>query len=324
LYDRQPAPFEHREHVLKGINCLECHRGAEQAGETGPMHLPSTPDCIVCHEQPHNPSPCGGCHGSPAIRGAAEQARRHLRFEHPEHVDATEGNCIRCHFEVGSTNGPLRPGMPTCFSCHAHENQWEATDCDGCHEDLQTEGTLPESHMIHGPDWMRSHGVQAASSPELCSSCHTERSCASCHGVTLPALPTRLRFDQPERADMHRAGFALRHSLEARADPALCVTCHSESSCRTCHAREGVAAGSTSVSPHPPGWVGLPGERSPHGRAARLDPVSCASCHGGAGEQLCVDCHRVGAPGGSPHPPGFSSRKPLDDMPCRMCHGGAP
>ena len=73
-------------------------------------------------------------------------------------------------------------------------------------------------------------------------------------------------------------------------------------------------------SPHPPGWVGTRGSDNRHGLEARANPVSCASCHGGAGEALCVGCHRVGGPGGNPHPVGFSSHKPLSDLPCRLCH----
>jgi hypothetical protein len=55
--------------------------------------------------------------------------------------------------------------------------------------------------------------------------------------------------------------------------------------------------------------------------SARIDPASCASCHGGAGEQLCVNCHKVGGPGGNIHGPGFSSIKSKTrDVPCRQCH----
>ncbi len=318
-----PKPFEHRAHVLNGVNCVSCHLDVEHAGDTGPMHLPTTEDCVGCHQKPHNPSACAGCHGSPHVRRAALEAREHLKFQHQGHVDAAKGKCVRCHVEVGTHDGPLRPTMATCFGCHQHEKQWLVTDCDGCHVDLQMEHTLPQSHVVHGPDWLREHGVRAASEGALCTSCHTDRTCAACHGVNVPALPTRLRFDEPQRADMHRAGFASRHALEARADQALCVTCHTESSCRACHERSGVGVGS-GRSPHPPGWVGIPGQRNDHGREARLDPVSCASCHSGAGEQLCVGCHRVGAGGGNPHPPGFSSTKSYNELPCRLCHiGGA-
>ena len=43
--DEEDGAFEHRAHVLEGINCNECHVGIQQAGETGPMHFPSTADC---------------------------------------------------------------------------------------------------------------------------------------------------------------------------------------------------------------------------------------------------------------------------------------
>lgn len=59
-------------------------------------------------------------------------------------------------------------------------------------------------------------------------------------------------------------------------------------------------------------------------RGAALYKEMCASCHGGAGEMLCVGCHRVGGPGGNPHAPGFSSQmRPAVDRPCVLCHGGA-
>jgi hypothetical protein len=55
--------------------------------------------------------------------------------------------------------------------------------------------------------------------------------------------------------------------------------------------------------------------------SARIDPASCASCHGGAGEQLCVSCHKVGGVGGNIHGPGFASNKSKTrDVPCRQCH----
>jgi hypothetical protein len=75
-----------------------------------------------------------------------------------------------------------------------------------------------------------------------------------------------------------------------------------------------------SPNPHPPGWVGPARADNEHGRAARRDPVSCAGCHGGAGEALCVSCHRVGGVGGNPHPPGYRSNQPMTALPCRQCH----
>jgi hypothetical protein len=319
LHSEQPShPFEHRAHVLKGINCVECHADVANAGETGPLHFPGQAVCRRCHEKPHDDRPCMNCHGEPYVRQAAELARAQLRFEHPRHMGAVHGDCVRCHSEVTEVRPQtILPKMATCFGCHEHREQWALRDCGGCHVDLSDEGSPPDDHLVHDGDFIREHGVRAASARDLCASCHTERQCASCHGEgTVPALPWKLALGDVSLSGLHRAGFLARHAEEARGDPGLCTTCHTESSCIDCHMRENVAGGSTR-SPHPPGWAN--GE---HGVQARIDPMSCAGCHGGAGEQLCVGCHSVGGPGGNPHGPGFSSRKDEHhDLPCRLCHG---
>jgi hypothetical protein len=230
---------------------------------------------------------------------------------------------MRCHDGVREGADRLRPPMATCYRCH--DDQRAARTCSTCHRDLAEEGTLPESHLAHDGDWLREHGARAAASGDLCDSCHQASFCASCHGVTVPALPAARRFADPERASVHRAGFASRHALEARSDPGACATCHAPDRCASCHTAKGIA-GDGGRNPHPPGWVGLAASENRHGREARRDPASCAGCHGGAGEKLCVSCHAVGGVGGNPHPPGWSSNLPLTAMPCRMCHpfGGAP
>ncbi len=324
--DPDVNPFEHRAHLLEGINCLECHQGVQNAGEKGPLHLPTTEDCVACHAEPHDPNTCENCHGLESTRRRARMARKHLVFTHDSHTKAEAGDCVRCHVDVQHEEHHLRPSMATCLSCHEHEDQWDLRDCDSCHYDLQSDGTLPASHLVHDDDFLRQHGVLTASSADLCTSCHTETQCAECHGVSVPAIPSRFFFDEPMRQTMHRAGFFGRHPQESLADPGVCTICHSEVFCLDCHSREGISAlDPTAINPHPPGWVGPPGSSNEHGRQARLDPVQCASCHGGAGEMLCVGCHRVGGPGGNPHPPGFESRLNIrNDPPCRFCHVGSP
>jgi predicted CXXCH cytochrome family protein len=320
-------PFEHRAHVLKGINCVECHAGVERAGDTGPLHLPSDADCRKCHAKPHDERSCRGCHGAGYIREGAELARLTLRFDHAQHNPAVHGECVRCHTAVAEARpDTLRPKMAVCFGCHEHKDQWTLRDCDGCHVDLPAENTPPASHLVHDGDWIREHGVRAGSERDLCSSCHSERSCAACHGVgTVPTLPWKMAFDDVRLPGLHRAGFRSRHAEEARADPGLCTTCHSENSCVDCHTASHVSPEGTTRSPHPPGWISTSRGGGEHGVEARIDPASCAGCHGGAGEQLCVGCHRVGEPGGSPHGSGFRSTKnKTHDMPCRLCHGTGP
>lgn len=334
-------PFAHRDHALAGVSCLRCHPGVTQAGDEGPLHLPDSGVCVAagCHSRPHDPRPCLGCHTTELAAAGALEARAHLRFEHARHVGPSFGNCVRCHVGVVEENGRLRPPMAVCGGCHAHQRTLRDRDCDACHVDLAEEGTWPESHLVHDEDFARRHGAIAAASADLCASCHTERFCASCH-ATVPAASAApfaasgvsLRFDG-DRPTAHRPSFRARHAEEARAGGSTCLACHAEASCGACHAHTGVAARAAGdpsrdpagrrgvgppVSPHPPGWVGP--SRNDHGLAARRDPVACASCHSGAGEALCVGCHRVGGVGGNPHPPGFRSRLSLREAPCRLCH----
>lgn len=314
-------PFEHRAHVLKGIACVECHRDIRSAGADGPLHVPDTARCVSCHTKPHDTRTCNDCHGEAHVRQEASMAREHLRFTHGAHLKRVDGQCVPCHNAIGKTDAStLRPPMAQCFTCHQHADQWTSRQCDGCHVDLPAEAVKPSSHVVHDGDFVREHGARAASSRELCATCHSESSCLKCHGVSVAALPWKFATERPQLSGLHRAGFRMRHADEARANPGLCATCHEQTTfCEGCHAEKHVGAAPGSRSPHPAGWVRA--RSGEHGRAARLDPVSCASCHGGAGEALCVGCHRVGGPGGNPHGPSFSSR--LDktrDVPCRQCH----
>ena len=317
-------PFPHRAHVLAGTSCVTCHPGAGQARDSGPLHLPDDASCRTCHQKPHDERSCLGCHGGEWTALDAMQAREHLRFDHAKHHGASRGNCVRCHAGIQEAGQRLRPAMAVCVKCHEHEGELAGRACDRCHVDLAEEARAPESHLVHDGDWLREHGTRAASSADLCSTCHTERFCGSCHGTQVPALPARLGFDTPGQASVHRAGFAARHAVEARAQPGACQSCHQPEACLGCHSDQKVAptgvADDPARNPHPPGWVGLTSGENAHGRAARADPASCAGCHGGAGEALCVSCHRVGGVGGSVHPPGWSSRQSMSDLPCRMCH----
>jgi hypothetical protein len=321
-------PFAHRAHTMKGVSCNVCHQGVSTAGESGPLHLPTTDTCRGCHTKPHDERACLGCHGEEHERQRAELTKDHLRFEHGRHVASVNGNCTKCHTAAGeSRDVSLLPPMVNCFSCHKHEKQFAIRDCDGCHVDLPSEHVKPESHLVHDGDFVREHGVRAASSRDLCSTCHSERFCLGCHGVgTTPALPARLGFEDVRLSGLHRAGFKSRHAEESRNNPGLCTTCHQERTCRECHERENLSGSKAGGrSPHPRGWINPGRGGGEHGQAARLDPASCAGCHSGAGEQLCIGCHKVGGPGGNPHGPGFSSRKDKSrDMPCRLCHQVGP
>jgi hypothetical protein len=317
--------FPHRAHTEKGINCRQCHEGVASSTNTGGIHIPSSASCVTaaCHAKPHDARACDGCHGQLYVRESVSASLANLKFDHKSHVSRERGQCVGCHAAVANDSDHVRPEMVTCLSCHEHEDDFATQNCDRCHKDLRGEHVMPSSHVVHEGDWLREHGAKAASSRELCSTCHAERVCAGCHGKTVAALPERQFFDDPLRAGVHRAGFRSRHSNEARSQPGLCTTCHSNGTfCQSCHDASGVSPAGMGKSPHPPGWLGLRGERNDHGAAAWRDPSECASCHSGGGEQLCVGCHKVGGIGGSIHRPGWTSTKRKSEVPCVQCHGG--
>ena len=310
-----PQPFPHRAHATAGVACTRCHTGVNTPSTA--LHLPDDALCATCHTKPHDTRPCLGCHAAPGAVAQLVEARDHLAFEHARHAQPTRGDCMRCHVGIADGDTQLRPPMATCFRCH--DAARDGRQCDTCHRNLEDARLLPQSHLAHDGDWLREHGTRAASSGDLCGSCHRESFCADCHGKTVPALPAARRFADPFAASVHRAGFTARHSLEARSEPGACATCHAPDRCVTCHMSRGVA-GDGRRSPHPAGWVGPAAADNEHGRQARRDPAACASCHDGAGQSLCVGCHKVGGVGGSPHPAGWSSKLPLAALPCRMCH----
>ena len=315
--------FEHRAHVLQGIHCLRCHTGVTNAGEASALHLPDADDCRECHEDPHDDGNCTTCHTGSGVRDATAAARKYLRFTHKNHVPRVRGDCVQCHVDIAAGDSNLRPSMATCFGCHQHSEQFALRECDACHVDLEVERVRPRSHVVHDGDFLREHGSRASGARDLCATCHSESYCAGCHGAGTAAVrPERLAFDDPFAPGVHRAGFRYRHAEEARGNPGLCTTCHSVNACASCHEDNDRRAPQEGIgSPHPPGWLGLPGERNAHGAAAHRDPGLCASCHGGAGEALCIGCHRVGGLGGNPHPPGWSSNLRRNiDAGCRPCH----
>lgn len=316
-------PFEHRAHVLEGIACVTCHVGVPESGRDAPLHLPDSQRCLGCHPTTHDAAmrarSCMECHGQPYTSHDLMQARQHLLFEHRKHEQASSGQCVRCHQGVTRDAEVLRPPMAVCLGCHQHKDQFKSRDCDSCHVDIRRDLPVPTSHIPHDRGFVERHGDAASSASDLCDSCHRQAFCTGCHGADVPLLPGESAFDDPMVASVHRAGFRSRHGQQARVEPELCTGCHAPDSCFDCHLALGVSGTvETARSPHPAGWVGV--TQNDHGRAARRDPIGCASCHSGAGEMLCVECHQVGGIGGSVHPPGWSSEKSLVESPCRLCH----
>lgn len=218
------------------------------------------------------------------------------------------------------------PPMNKCFECHEHEQQWEGGVCTPCHEATDLKRTLPVTFMRHDEAFLKHHGNIAVAEEQLCMSCHTQSDCQTCHDPTQMLSVEQRLPEKLETKQVHRGDFMVRHAIEARSEPARCLSCHEPVSCDSCHLERGVSGNALSGrNPHPPGWIGTNvASKDFHGRHARRDLLSCAGCHEAGPATNCIRCHQVGAYGGNPHPGGWRSARSSSDTMCRYCHEGGP
>ncbi len=323
--DRPPPPrFPHVQHLAE-IAC----------GEPG---APACLDCRSCHGSPDAktgdlppPSPliCAPCHGdSPRVRAAAAlpplPGYGMVRFAHAPHLERPEihGQCMQCHAGTVSARpaAAVLPPMSLCLDCH--QSDFDRATCTGCHPSSDLAQTLPRSFMRHDLAWLTRHGPAAARSPAVCNQCHAESTCLECHDTTASLRIDERRPEEVLRALPHRADYLSRHAVDARLRTTTCTDCHAPASCDACHVERGVSAGRVgAASSHPDGWVGRdPQSRDFHGRSARRDLLSCAGCHDQGPMTNCIQCHRSGATGGSPHPRRWRAGQSMDQTTCRYCH----
>jgi len=327
-------PAAHRVHAEKTkLGCLDCHSNAATSNASSDWLGPSNGRCVECHAQKFD-----------GIKGESAPNPR-LRFSHLRH--ANKGiRCEACHGQVNEADdarGSERlPLMAVCLRCHRSPNvrAKASTDCRSCHFSrggvLQTrfkEGLLVPSNSLgaieHSGNWLYRHGDAAMNQGKLCSSCHEESECMSCHNS-----PLRPRA-------IHPSDWLTLHGIEARQSGSSCVSCHrSQSECLTCHLRAGLSpsgpqareASRARFHPPPSVWTDRPRTGRHHAVQARLHLDECVSCHQ---ERDCAACHAtagvggpgVGSPWGSgisPHPRGFGAQctgiLAKNPRPCIACH----
>lgn len=323
IHKKDHIVFSHEKHVVdEEIECEECHAAIGESEQVTASAFPSEEQCLECHEKEDDG--CGQCHADPASPRTWEYHRLGgVVFSHATHMEAEDGiRCVRCHgdaVKARSAGATGTPGMQdVCMDCH--RNDFRKIDCKMCHEDLVENPARPVSLFSHDANFELRHGTLARGDEKVCSHCHRQDYCSDCHN-RLEGMPPALKHSERVDRDLiHRGDFLTRHFIDARADPAKCGKCHNPNQCSACHDRMGVGAGSgRAVNRHPGGWMN-PASPDFHGAKARRDIVACASCHDQGAASNCVKCHRVGAPGGSPHPPGWNPRTSRNSAMCRSCH----
>ncbi len=295
--------FPHQTHSVFFSECTACHAGVP-TGEWASVY-PETSTCAACHDGTT----------APLLDWTPPESPRasNLTFQHQDHGFA----CTTCHVPGGGEDLSLIgiPEPTTCLGCHAPQvgSHMEAVEqCQTCHVPAAQSGLTarrmagfpkPESHSFGG--WINGHSSLAASSPDYCSVCHTEGTCASCHeGQGAPSF--------------HPINFMASHGPEAYGRVNDCSSCHNaEAFCRTCHVGLGLdAAGAIGGAYHNDQTVWI----LSHAPAARQDLESCVSCHQ---QTDCLRCHSAQSGlGVSPHGPGFqgSSISDRNQAMCTLCH----
>lgn len=326
--------FPHQQHLAEiecgkpgkpdCLSCNSCHAGdAEQST----WKKPPIAVCTKCHES----DPQGKYAVATRPAAAVLPAAYDIIFGHDQHLKMPEikGQCVKCHAGAVQAVGgkPLFPAMATCTGCHKHEEQFAARDCAPCHKPNDLRGLKPVSFLPHDANWLKRHGGQSRDQLAMCSMCHAQAQCDSCHDATQTLRAEVRNPDAITRQYVHRFDFLSRHAIEAQSQPALCVSCHQKQDCDACHMQRGVSGGLVDGrNPHPQSWAGNSGAgNNLHGSAARRDITSCAACHDQGPAANCVRCHKVGGYGGNPHPPGWRSPLGADTTTstCAACHGGA-
>ncbi|MCB9536719.1 MAG: hypothetical protein H6704_10755 [Myxococcales bacterium] len=312
----------HLQHVLAGVNCTRCHVGV---GQTEGLHLPTNPVCVACHEDVHERDPekqdCLDCHMEEEAEVALGTLKKSLAFDHAVHLERVGGDCVRCHRDAARRTSARIGAIPTMNDCaQCHQDWLDDLRCDTCHVDLINYPLAPVTHQAHQGDYLRRHVAETLEiGVARCAQCHSESFCADCHSNRAPFAAAQAWPDRPDRGFVHRPNYIERHAWEARIEGPLCLTCHTETTCASCHTAAGRGPGG--LSPHPPGWASAGAGNNTHAVEARRDVLACASCHAGAGGDLCVTCHAPGRPGGSPHSGRRPAGNPRHDQPCSRCHG---
>jgi hypothetical protein len=325
--DTAPPRFAHKLHLAgiacgkpgqpECLSCASCHA----VSQTTEAHaMPQQALCDSCHTE--------GAHTENVVLpGPPPRPYGEIAIDHDQHLalPSIQGQCVPCHAGVFDKNKPNIPPMAECFGCHEHQEQWDRAECTPCHQERDLKRTLPVTFLKHDAAFMRHHGGVAAQKQQalLCNSCHTQSDCQTCHDLSQNLSIEKRRPERVESHHFHRGDFMSRHAIEASSQSAVCANCHAPQTCDACHAARGVSANVMNArNPHPPGWVGTNTNSSSfHGAAARRDIVSCAGCHEAGPLTNCIQCHKVGAYGGNPHPQGWKSNRGRDSEMCRYCHG---
>lgn len=134
----QPVAYSHKLHLEKGLECIDCHSGAD-AGAAAT--IPSVNKCMLCHAKLAADKPeiqklaafVQKRQEIPWVRIYQFGPNALVRFRHDAHVQKGV-TCATCHGDVASmtvARKAVNHTMGTCVSCHRQNKA--SDDCATCH-----------------------------------------------------------------------------------------------------------------------------------------------------------------------------------------------
>ncbi len=292
-------------------------------------------------------------------------ARDEIKFEHSAHLGG-ELSCVTCHpgaSEDSDSGAVMMPTEAQCRDCHSAPGEEQ---CSFCHTVPREPGRYARrdrriryDHRAHDRE-QDLDDPDDESSRASCVSCHASQSsqaslsefdvhmppmatCTdSCHASemrNLRCVPCHVDLHEYTIAEIalykHPTGFLRGHGPAARAEQALCTSCHEPSFCEDCHMTASAVVPLELIEPTnvTRNFVHRGDFRSRHALEARMEQGTCVRCHG---VTFCDECHSASGIGGSvagasPHPPGWldplstrghAAEARRDILSCASCHEG--
>jgi hypothetical protein len=135
---QQPIAFPHNTHLKMGLDCIDCHIGADTRAAAG---IPSVTKCMLCHAKLGR--------DKPEVKKVIQYANRkieipwrrvyffdtsaHVQFKHAPHYRAGVP-CATCHGDMTKATvarNVVNHNMGSCLTCHRQNNA--SQDCATCH-----------------------------------------------------------------------------------------------------------------------------------------------------------------------------------------------
>lgn len=298
-----------------------------------------------------------------AVVGACSRngrpARDEIKFEHSAHLGG-DLSCVTCHpgaSEDAGSDASMVPPEAQCRECHTAPGE---DQCGFCHTVPREPGTYGRRDRRIRFDHLAHDELEETDDNRRisCVGCHASESsqaslaefdvhmppmatCTdSCHASEMSSLrcvPCHVDLHDYSIAEIalyqHPTGFLRGHGPAARAEQAVCTSCHEPSFCEDCHMTAAAVIPLELIEPTnvTRDFVHRGDFRSRHALEARMEQGTCVRCHG---VSFCDDCHTASGIGGSvaagsPHPPGWldplstrghAAEARRDILSCASCH----